>query len=169
MQAIHGQWGRSPSVVAITIQKTKRPNFLYAKTVVRDAMNPPFQPNVNEQISSAQVPRVPLAAAAPPGENCDSRITIDGRMCGATAALQVGRTKLRHHSPLQNDRPTAYLQFAPPWKSDRAHVYQTRRRRRRRGRNKHPLLPFWTRKTPIVLGVPRLQGAARYRAYIGGN
>ena len=99
----------SRSVVAITIQKTKRPNFLYAKTVVRDAMNPPFQPNVNEQISSAQVPRVPLAAAAPPGENCDSRITIDGRMCGATAALQVGRTKLRHHSPLQNDRPTDRL------------------------------------------------------------
>ena len=137
-------------------------------------MNLPFQLNVNEKIGSASSSTSATHfCCAAGGKIVTHDRWMDVSMCGATAALQVGRDR-QNCDITRRCRTTAYLQFAPPWKSDRAHVYQTRRRRRRRrrGRNKHPLLPFWTRKTPIVLGVPRLQGAARYRGrdiYIGGN
>ena len=50
-----------------------------------------------------------------------------GATGGGGIASKEDRAKLRHHHRSRL-RSAAYLQFAPPWKSDGAHVYQGRRR-----------------------------------------
>ena len=85
-----GRRGANVALATKTIPKRPKTGAL-KQLAVRDAMNPPFHLNVNEQISSAQIPRVPLRG----GKNGDSR-SMEG--CVAQPqALQVGQTKLRHH------------------------------------------------------------------------